>query len=85
MAFNNVDESQQIVVESCRRKTEDRDISLAQQHRTVCNIGCKDIRMDAGFATKPDDIKVGMVECNCHPGECGWQSKYSRDFRMDEF
>jgi hypothetical protein len=80
VAYNNIDESQQIVVESCRRKDEVRDVSLAQQHRSVCNIGCHDVRMDPGFVTKPDDQKVNIVECNCaSEGQeyCTWQAKWT--------
>merc|ERR1711881_313300 len=55
VAYNNIEESQQIKIASCRRKDDERDPALAQQHRTVCEVTCDDSRMDPGFVTKPDD------------------------------
>jgi len=84
VANNLVPEENEIVVESCSNRGEDRDIGIAQQHKTVCQIGCKDARMDPMFKIKPAGQKVGEVKCNCAPTAdsnlCVWQASYTKQY-----
>jgi len=84
VANNRVPEENEIIINSCSLRGEDRETSFAQQHRTICQVGCHDPRMDPQFKFKPKDQKVGEVHCNCAPTAdsnlCVWQARYTKQY-----